>query len=244
MNLTSISGGGLDIEEGLVVEVDKENIQEIGYSDDDEQTCGEQNEISSRRRLKEASESNSNEIKLSVVGTSDDSVEPNQRYIYLTIPAHNTLLSVKAESTDGIPSTVHMIPNQCAICLCDYEKGDAIVTSCSCPHAFHQECVVEWLAKMQNDTPCPCCRRSFVDLNTLNPFHRYAAPTNASQISNHRDLRRWRLSFRGQSTSNGSHDSVQEITEAERLRQEWIQDIIDQELRRRRAFNASVISLR
>jgi hypothetical protein len=208
-------------------------------SDEDEQTRGEQNEISSISRRKEASESNANELKLSVAGMSENSLEPKQRYIYLTRPAYDTLPSVNASLTDGNLSTVHMIPNQCAICLCDYEKGDAIVTSLLCPHAFHQDCVVEWLVKMQEDTPCPCCRRSFVDLNRMNP-----TLMHASEISTHRDRRRWRLSLGGQSTSNVSRASVHENAEAERLRQEWVQHIIDQELRRRRAFNASVISLR
>lgn len=58
------------------------------------------------------------------------------------------------------------IPNQCAICLCDYTKGDTIIlSSTSCPHAFHQECIVEWLVKMQEGTPCPCCRQTFVELD-------------------------------------------------------------------------------
>ncbi len=69
------------------------------------------------------------------------------------------------------PQDSHRIPNQCAICLCDYEEGDTIVTSCdrSCPHAFHRECIVEWLVRMQEGTPCPCCRRTFVELDEYNP---------------------------------------------------------------------------
>ena len=63
------------------------------------------------------------------------------------------------------------IPNQCAICLCEYELGDTIVISCNveCPHAFHQECILEWLVKVQEGTPCPCCRRTFVDLEKSIP---------------------------------------------------------------------------
>ncbi|KAL7535990.1 hypothetical protein ACHAXR_010767 [Thalassiosira sp. AJA248-18] len=76
--------------------------------------------------------------------------------------------SAAASSTSQDP---HKIPNECAICLCDYEKGDTIITSCNpeCPHAFHQECIVEWLVKMQEGTPCPCCRRTFVELDDYIP---------------------------------------------------------------------------
>jgi hypothetical protein len=63
-------------------------------------------------------------------------------------------------------SNQRIIPNQCAICLCDYTIGDSIVLSpnIACPHAFHRECIIEWLVKMQDGTPCPCCRQPFVEL--------------------------------------------------------------------------------
>ncbi|CAB9509137.1 Zinc finger, C3HC4 type (RING finger) [Seminavis robusta] len=63
-----------------------------------------------------------------------------------------------------------MVPNCCAICLCDYEKGDTVVWSChkECKHAFHQECILEWLLKIQDGgTPCPCCRQEFTDWETM-----------------------------------------------------------------------------
>eukprot|EP00978_Attheya_sp_CCMP212_P016629 scaffold43737_cov44-Attheya_sp.AAC.1 len=58
------------------------------------------------------------------------------------------------------------IPNCCAVCLSAYEVDDNVVWSCNpmCQHAFHQECVLEWLIKMQDGTPCPCCRQEFTDL--------------------------------------------------------------------------------
>ncbi|KAL7486386.1 hypothetical protein ACHAW6_013436 [Cyclotella cf. meneghiniana] len=63
-------------------------------------------------------------------------------------------------------SNQRIIPNQCAICLCDYTIGDLIVLSPNkaCPHVFHRECIVEWLVKMQDRTPCPCCRQPFIEL--------------------------------------------------------------------------------
>mmetsp|Transcript_10606 Transcript_10606/g.19337 ORF Transcript_10606/g.19337 Transcript_10606/m.19337 type:complete len:251 (+) Transcript_10606:591-1343(+) len=60
------------------------------------------------------------------------------------------------------------IPNCCAVCLSSYEVDDNVVWSCNpmCQHAFHQECVLEWLIKMQDGTPCPCCRQEFTDLES------------------------------------------------------------------------------
>lgn len=59
------------------------------------------------------------------------------------------------------------VPNCCAVCLCFYEEGETVVWSSNrlCNHAFHEECVMEWLIKMQDGTPCPCCRQEFTDVN-------------------------------------------------------------------------------
>jgi hypothetical protein len=56
--------------------------------------------------------------------------------------------------------------NSCAICLSGYDEGDKIVWSSNeeCKHAFHDECILLWLTKNQNGTPCPCCRCEFTDL--------------------------------------------------------------------------------
>eukprot|EP00529_Nitzschia_sp_RCC80_P001890 CAMPEP_0113482450 /NCGR_PEP_ID=MMETSP0014_2-20120614/22925_1 /TAXON_ID=2857 /ORGANISM="Nitzschia sp." /LENGTH=375 /DNA_ID=CAMNT_0000375967 /DNA_START=355 /DNA_END=1482 /DNA_ORIENTATION=- /assembly_acc=CAM_ASM_000159 len=62
-----------------------------------------------------------------------------------------------------------LVPNCCAICLMSYDVGDKVIWSSNpnCAHAFHQDCVVGWLVKMQPETPCPCCRQEFTDLETL-----------------------------------------------------------------------------
>jgi hypothetical protein len=63
----------------------------------------------------------------------------------------------------------NMVPNCCAICLTSYEEGDTVIWSSNqaCAHAFHQDCVVGWLVKMQPETPCPCCRQEFTDLENV-----------------------------------------------------------------------------
>jgi hypothetical protein len=48
--------------------------------------------------------------------------------------------------------------DSCCICLEAYRPGDRIcaATTTSCDHAFHKECIFEWLQNDHND--CPLCR--------------------------------------------------------------------------------------
>lgn len=116
------------------------------------------------------------------------------------------------------------IPNNCAICLSEYVSGDTIVTSCNsmCPHAFHQECIVEWLVKMQVGAPCPCCRRTFVELSP-------SRPTAAGG---------------GDGSNNNSVVRRTTSPEEEERRREELRRTIRLGIRRGRAFDFSVISLR
>lgn len=68
----------------------------------------------------------------------------------------------------SLSSGSRQVPNCCAICLCPYEAGETVVWSSNplCKHAFHEECMLDWLTKMRDGTPCPCCRRDFTDLET------------------------------------------------------------------------------
>mmetsp|Transcript_23659 Transcript_23659/g.28888 ORF Transcript_23659/g.28888 Transcript_23659/m.28888 type:complete len:211 (-) Transcript_23659:70-702(-) len=49
----------------------------------------------------------------------------------------------------------------CAICLGEYDVGDSVCWSYNpeCTHAFHTDCILEWLEKNKD---CPCCRNKFV----------------------------------------------------------------------------------
>jgi hypothetical protein len=49
----------------------------------------------------------------------------------------------------------------CAICLVEYEDGDEISWSHNsyCGHAFHHDCIIEWLLTSDE---CPCCRRNYL----------------------------------------------------------------------------------
>ena len=62
------------------------------------------------------------------------------------------------------------VPNCCAVCLMAYDPGETVVWSSNpdCLHAFHEECLLDWLVhSKQEGTPCPCCRQSFTDLVTF-----------------------------------------------------------------------------
>jgi len=52
----------------------------------------------------------------------------------------------------------------CAICLTEYEEGDEICWSHNkeCNHAFHRECILEWLIRHDD---CPCCRHNYLCLD-------------------------------------------------------------------------------
>jgi Ring finger domain len=70
------------------------------------------------------------------------------------------------KNTTTIP---RMVSSDCAICLDEYQVNDIVVWSCNkdCQHAFHQECILEWLNKIPDGgTPCPCCRQEFTDWET------------------------------------------------------------------------------
>jgi len=126
-------------------------------------------------------------------------------------------------------SAHNKVPNECAICLSGYEKGETIVTSYNgeCPHAFHQECIVEWLVKMQDGAPCPCCRRTFIDLDA------HAPPRSGG------------TSRGGNNNNNNTNNVQQDPEEAERQRLERRRRHIEQGIQRGgRTFNTGIISLR
>jgi hypothetical protein len=70
------------------------------------------------------------------------------------------------------------VPNCCAICLSPYDVGELVVWSSNvaCKHAFHEECMVDWLCKIQASTPCPCCRQEFTDLETYRKEKKVVTP--------------------------------------------------------------------
>eukprot|EP00542_Grammatophora_oceanica_P020121 CAMPEP_0194030434 /NCGR_PEP_ID=MMETSP0009_2-20130614/3922_1 /TAXON_ID=210454 /ORGANISM="Grammatophora oceanica, Strain CCMP 410" /LENGTH=359 /DNA_ID=CAMNT_0038670381 /DNA_START=245 /DNA_END=1324 /DNA_ORIENTATION=- len=58
----------------------------------------------------------------------------------------------------------HDHPTTCDICLMDYEVGEQVAWSPNdaCPHAFHTECITDWL--LRNPT-CPLCRNEYCHIS-------------------------------------------------------------------------------
>ncbi len=53
----------------------------------------------------------------------------------------------------------------CAICLEQYSPGKDKVSWSkyqTCNHAFHRKCIEEWLAEIDRDGSCPCCRGPYL----------------------------------------------------------------------------------
>eukprot|EP00542_Grammatophora_oceanica_P015078 CAMPEP_0194039430 /NCGR_PEP_ID=MMETSP0009_2-20130614/11552_1 /TAXON_ID=210454 /ORGANISM="Grammatophora oceanica, Strain CCMP 410" /LENGTH=333 /DNA_ID=CAMNT_0038682257 /DNA_START=219 /DNA_END=1220 /DNA_ORIENTATION=- len=73
-------------------------------------------------------------------------------------------LKLRSSSEEDSNEPARRVPNCCAVCLGPYEVGDSVVWSSNpcCSHAFHEDCVVDWFIKMQDGTPCPCCRSDFL----------------------------------------------------------------------------------
>lgn len=169
-------------------------------------------------------------------GTSDVS-SANQSRLSSAESMESISSSAAASSTS---QDSYKIRNECAICLCEYEKGDVVVTSCNseCPHAFHQECIVEWLVKMQEGAPCPCCRRTFVELDEHIPHNLSGSGHTARNNSNTAAV----------NSNNDATTTVQQQVDPEemqRQREERRRRRIEQGIQRgSHAFNPSVISMR
>lgn len=91
----------------------------------------------------------------------DDLIAPEETDVEAAEDEYNTgTIRLDADRTAA---------NCCAVCLAEYEVGERIVWSSNpqCVHVFHVDCCVDWLVKMQPETPCPCCRQEFTDLDRL-----------------------------------------------------------------------------
>ncbi|KAL7467262.1 hypothetical protein ACHAXS_007508, partial [Conticribra weissflogii] len=246
----------------------RNDIEIVDKLDKTEETNGEQSHCNVCPEVTETMTLNESAMPSHDSGDSND-------FIYLAVPNRPRNRTVSepsaqdivglAQSCDGLRLSQvaqeddlfsaqpirRPIPNQCAVCLCDYEPGDTIVVSASsplrgnsgdgrptnqqgnhCPHAFHQECIVEWLVKMQDGTPCPCCRQTFVELD--------------DHIPDGANARSGRATVSRASTNNSTASetsTLQGSDDAERARQERRRRHIELGIQRGgRAFDISAIS--
>ena len=62
-------------------------------------------------------------------------------------------------------------PKVCPICCEEYKKGDDIAWSKNenCYHAYHVDCIMEWLKEHDN---CPMCREKYIDVPIIRLMER------------------------------------------------------------------------
>lgn len=49
--------------------------------------------------------------------------------------------------------------SECHICLEEYKQGETLLKLPVCSHAYHKECIVEWMGV--RDSRCPDCRHEY-----------------------------------------------------------------------------------
>ena len=76
-------------------------------------------------------------------------------YFYLQVVLKTSDEAIHADFGNEI---VEVEPS-CPVCLVEFEHSENVLSSPSCPHVFHNKCILEWLA---NHNDCPICRRQFV----------------------------------------------------------------------------------
>lgn len=86
---------------------------------------------------------------------------------------------------EGHPQQILWDP--CIICLEPYQVGDRVLWSgskkVSCPHVFHEDCFVEYLASYRGfGTPCPSCRQDYLceDIFLVGPVDHHSTMTAAT----------------------------------------------------------------
>lgn len=159
-----------DIKRQPTLQENHEN-KEIGDIDDDNNECcsssgkGTTLEVSSNDRGEEEEE------RRGEFASKDD--DNNNHYILIPKPGldaiddfNNNLVIANKTATQDI-NDLRKVPNECSICLCEYEIGSAVVFSSNrkCEHVFHADCIEQWLMK-QRGIECPICRQDFV----IDPF--------------------------------------------------------------------------
>lgn len=113
----------------------------------------------------------SNETKIDIDGLD----EGNKCLNDIEMGERSQSFSSLGEETGQLKlATGMLVSNCCAVCLSSYRIGDTVTWSSNpkCIHAFHRDCVVDWLVKMQPETPCPCCRQEFTDLEEIRKGHK------------------------------------------------------------------------
>ncbi len=90
-------------------------------------------------------------------GVTQDVIEANTFTFSYTPPSPPAAAAAGgAAEPAGPPPDPNL--GRCAICLCDFEPGDAS-RRLPCLHMFHKDCIDDWL-KQHRD--CPVCKTDIV----------------------------------------------------------------------------------
>ena len=96
-------------------------------------------------------------IEISVdLGNNDDDIVPTgDRTRGPSISFPSQFKGHARRVSSGILTILQKIDAEpeCAVCMCELEKGDAM-GQLECGHTFHKDCIVEWLG---NEPSCPMC---------------------------------------------------------------------------------------
>ena len=65
---------------------------------------------------------------------------------------------------------VHVADDECSICLQPMGPESAVISIVGCNHAFHRQCIGEWLAVRRS---CPLCCAPLVVVEPPPPFHTF-----------------------------------------------------------------------
>ncbi|XP_055821851.1 brassinosteroid-responsive RING protein 1-like [Solanum dulcamara] len=60
-------------------------------------------------------------------------------------------------------------PENCAVCLYEFDSGDEIRRLMNCRHVFHRSCVDRWMDHDQKT--CPLCRKEFIPEDMMGIFN-------------------------------------------------------------------------
>lgn len=124
---------------------------------------------------------------------------------------------------DGLPVLVYneafatsRDDTQCAVCLGDYQNSEKLLQLPVCGHAFHKECIDQWLV---NNATCPICRTSLLQFGKVVPMNSPAQTPAALQICGRRPL-----TIQVLSGTASSYDTVLGSNRSDGVRLEFFPD--------------------
>eukprot|EP00538_Stauroneis_constricta_P000791 CAMPEP_0119561444 /NCGR_PEP_ID=MMETSP1352-20130426/17646_1 /TAXON_ID=265584 /ORGANISM="Stauroneis constricta, Strain CCMP1120" /LENGTH=521 /DNA_ID=CAMNT_0007609653 /DNA_START=633 /DNA_END=2198 /DNA_ORIENTATION=+ len=81
-------------------------------------------------------------------------------------------------------TAIRLKASSCSICLEAFTAGDTVAHAWddSCPHVFHEDCIVMWLITQQQPL-CPCCRQHFTQFGDSGKASKMMGPAPQAATS-------------------------------------------------------------